>query len=168
MKVVDHFLDCLSPRSRRGREREDSEVWVPTHHVPDDSAVRIVTTRAVCLVDDDERHVPRVEPALCEVAFDGLRRRINDSLRCPTEGSQLGNRPSRQLDAVFLWDPRDVVTRLDLLRHERPSRCEEDDFSARVPAIKVEPVRQRVSTGPNKSRLFRDNSRGEACDSELT
>ena len=142
MQVVDDFLHRFAACTRRRSECEDAKVRIPTHHVPDDAAVRVVSARAVRFVDDHARDVARIEAPLGEIAFDRLGRRVDDALREPADRPESRGGSTRELDAVGLWDPGDVVAGFDLLSHERTSRREEEHLALRVPPIEVEPVRR--------------------------
>lgn len=142
MEVVDDRLDGLSFGPRRGGESEYAEVLVAAHDEPHDADVRVVAARAVRLVDDEARDVARVDAAFREVVLERLRRAVHDPLRRPRDRAQRRRRLARELDAVALRDPRDVMARLDLLRDERPRWSEENDGAVGVPAVEVEPARR--------------------------
>lgn len=137
MQVVDDFLHRFASCAWGSGEREHAKVRIPTHHVPDDAAVRIVSARAVRFVDDHARDVAGIQAPLGEVAFDRLRRRVDDTLREPAHRPESRGGSAGELDAVGLRNPGDVVTGLDLLCHERTSWREEEHLALRIPTIEV-------------------------------
>lgn len=145
MEVVDDVLNRLAPRSRRGSEGENAKVLISAHHVAHDSAVGVVSTRSVRLINDEAGDVARIDSPLGEVVLERLRRAVDDSLGRPADVTKLGGSVAGELNAVLLRDPGDVVAGGDLLSDEGARRGEEDDLALREPAVVVKPEEETWS-----------------------
>lgn len=90
VKIVNDLLYCFLVRSRRSREGENSKVLISTHHVPHDTAVCVVATGTMSLIDDETCHVTWIQAAFRQVVLNRLWRAVDDALRGPADCTEFG------------------------------------------------------------------------------